>query len=124
MSLTSTMEPGASQAAAYPASPIDRLFFAMFQLGASDLHLCVGSPALVRKDGRIQALDPNMPALTEDYLQRLLEPIMPRGQSRGVRGEPRYRLRLRMPTSPGSARTCLPIARGAAPCSASSRPKS
>jgi twitching motility protein PilT len=49
----------------------------MCQLGASDLHLCVGSPALVRKDGRIQALDPNMPALSDEYLQRLLDPIMP-----------------------------------------------
>ena len=49
----------------------------MCQMGASDLHLCVGSPALVRKDGRIQPLDPNMPALTDDFLQRLLEPIMP-----------------------------------------------
>ncbi len=56
---------------------IDRLFFAMCQIGASDLHLCVGSPALVRKDGRIQRIDPNMPALTDDYLYRLLDPIMP-----------------------------------------------
>jgi twitching motility protein PilT len=73
----STVEPGVSQAPAPSGSPIDRLFFAMFQLGASDLHLCVGSPALIRKDGRIQPLDPNMPALTEDYLKRLIEPIMP-----------------------------------------------
>jgi twitching motility protein PilT len=77
MSLTPTMEPDTRQGPASSASPIDRLFFAMFQLGASDLHLSVGSPALVRKDGRIQALDPNMPALTEDYVKRLIEPIMP-----------------------------------------------
>jgi twitching motility protein PilT len=77
MSATSTVEAGASQAPASQGSPIDRLFFAMTQLGASDLHLCVGSPALVRKDGRIQPLDPNMPALTDEYLRRLLEPIMP-----------------------------------------------
>jgi len=49
----------------------------MCQLGASDLHLCVGTPALVRKDGRMQPLDPAMPALTDEYLRRLLEPIMP-----------------------------------------------
>ena len=67
----------------------------MFQLGASDLHLCVGSPALVRKDGRIQALDPNMPALTEDYLKRLIDPIMPAANLAGVRGEARYGLRVR-----------------------------
>ncbi len=70
-------EPAASPSAEQIGSPIDRLFHAMCQMGASDLHLCVGSPALVRKDGRIQALDPNMPALTDEFLQRLLEPIMP-----------------------------------------------
>jgi twitching motility protein PilT len=68
---------GNTPAATQSGSPIDRLFFAMCQMGASDLHLCVGSPALVRKDGRIQPLDPNMPALTDDYLHRLLDPIMP-----------------------------------------------
>ena len=73
MSVTSTVE-------AAPASqglPIDRLFVAMTQLKASDLHLSVGSPALVRKDGRIQPLDPDMPALTDDHLRQLLESIMP-----------------------------------------------
>jgi hypothetical protein len=77
MSLTSTAEPGASPAPPTAGAPIDRLFIAMTQLGASDLHLCVGSPALVRKDGRICPLDPNMPALTDDYLRKLIEPIMP-----------------------------------------------
>ena len=77
MSLTSTIEPAESQPPASAGLAIDRLFIAMFQLGASDLHLCVGSPALVRKDGRIQPLDQNMPALTEDYLKKLIEPIMP-----------------------------------------------
>ena len=45
MSATSTVEAGASQAPASQGSPIDRLFFAMTQLGASDLHLCGGIPA-------------------------------------------------------------------------------
>ena len=72
-----SVEPGIAPAASPIGAPIDRLFVAMCQLGASDLHLCVGSPALVRKDGRIQAIDPNMPPLTDDYLQRLLDPIMP-----------------------------------------------
>jgi twitching motility protein PilT len=69
----------AAKAPPQAAPPIDRLFHAMCQLGASDLHLCVGSPAMVRKDGRIQPLDPNMPALTDEYLKRLLDPIMPAG---------------------------------------------
>ena len=72
-----TLEPGVSATPAAGGAAIDRLFSAMCQMGASDLHLCVGSPALVRKDGRIQPIDPNMPKLTDDDLQRLLEPIMP-----------------------------------------------
>ena len=65
------------ESAAPTGAAIDKLFHAMCQLGASDLHLCVGSPALVRKDGRIQKIDPEMPAMTDEYLYRLLEPIMP-----------------------------------------------
>ena len=72
-----TLEPGVTTTPAAGGAAIDRLFSAMCQMGASDLHLCVGSPALVRKDGRIQPIDPSMPALTDEYLQRLLEPIMP-----------------------------------------------
>jgi twitching motility protein PilT len=76
MSLSSAVEAGDTPAPA-TGSPIDRLFHAMCQLGASDLHLCVGTPALIRKDGRMQPLDSAMPALTDEYLRRLLEPIMP-----------------------------------------------
>ena len=36
---------------------IDRLFKLMCEEGASDLHLCVGMPPLIRKDGSIQILD-------------------------------------------------------------------
>ena len=43
----------------------------MAQAGASDLHLCVGSPPLVRKDGRIQPLEAGGgAALTDDGLAR------------------------------------------------------
>jgi twitching motility protein PilT len=77
MSLVPPVESGSSVTPTQSGAAIDRLFYAMCQAGASDLHLCVGTPALVRKDGRIQPLDPAMPALTDQYLQRLLEPIMP-----------------------------------------------
>jgi twitching motility protein PilT len=60
-----------------PAASIDQLFRAMCTAGASDLHLCVGMPPLVRKDGRIQQLESGMPPLTDEALARLLEPIMP-----------------------------------------------
>jgi twitching motility protein PilT len=70
-------QPAVAAAPAPSARMIDKLFYAMCQAGASDLHLCVGTPPIVRKDGRMQPLDPNMPALTDDFLLRLLDPILP-----------------------------------------------
>ena len=58
-------------------APIDALFHAMAAGGASDLHLSVGSPPIVRKDGRLQPLDPAAPQLTISDLATLLKPIMP-----------------------------------------------
>ena len=57
--------------------PIDRLFHAMNAAGASDLHLCVDSLPLIRKDGKMQPLDPAVAALGAPELMQLLEPIMP-----------------------------------------------
>jgi twitching motility protein PilT len=56
---------------------IDRLFRLMCDRGASDLHLCVGMPPLVRKDGEIQPLEPDAAVLTPESVAALLEPIMP-----------------------------------------------
>ncbi len=56
---------------------IDALFRRMVEAGASDLHLSVGSLPMVRKDGRIEPLDPTMPALTDAMVTQLLAPIMP-----------------------------------------------
>jgi twitching motility protein PilT len=56
---------------------IDRLFHAMVGAGASDLHLCVGSTPAVRKDGHMQALEPDAAPLTAEEVVRLLDPIMP-----------------------------------------------
>ncbi|MBI3491126.1 MAG: hypothetical protein HY047_04980 [Acidobacteria bacterium] len=39
-------------------TPIDALFRAMCDAGASDLHLSCGMPPLIRKDGGMQPLDP------------------------------------------------------------------
>ena len=72
-----TLAPEAERTVPATGNTIDKLFHAMVSGGASDLHLCVGTPPLVRKDGRMQPLDPNMPALTDDFLARLLDPIMP-----------------------------------------------
>jgi twitching motility protein PilT len=60
-----------------PGPAIDRLFHAMCASGASDLHLSVGSPPSIRKDGRIQPLDPSEPVLGADTVEGLLTPIMP-----------------------------------------------
>jgi twitching motility protein PilT len=62
-----------------PTGPaaIDRLFKLMCERGASDLHLCVGMAPLVRKDGEIQPLESETPALTNDDVVALLDPIMP-----------------------------------------------
>jgi twitching motility protein PilT len=64
-------------AVAERSAAIDGLFRLMCQAGASDLHVSCGSAPLVRKDGRMQPLDPAMPTLTDELLQELLEPIMP-----------------------------------------------
>jgi twitching motility protein PilT len=45
--------------------------------GASDLHISVGMPPLIRKDGRMQALDPGIGVLNADATAALLDPIMP-----------------------------------------------
>jgi twitching motility protein PilT len=59
------------------ANPIDQLFHAMVAAGASDLHLCVGSPPMVRKDGHMIPLDPAVGPLTGEQVVQLLAPIMP-----------------------------------------------
>ena len=56
---------------------IDHLFVRMVKLGASDLHLSVGSPPLVRKDGHMVPLDPAAPPLSPHEVELLLAPIMP-----------------------------------------------
>ncbi len=56
---------------------IDTLFRQMCAAGASDLHLSVGAPPIVRKDGRIAPLDPAAAPLAVDDVEALLSPIMP-----------------------------------------------
>jgi twitching motility protein PilT len=59
------------------ANPIDALFHAMVKAGASDLHLTVGAPPIVRKDGHMVKLDEEAAPLTPQDLVALLGPIMP-----------------------------------------------
>jgi twitching motility protein PilT len=55
-------------------------------MGASDLHLSVGQPPLVRKDGQIQPLDSHGTPLSDDTLKSLLDPIMPEMNRREFEG--------------------------------------
>jgi len=59
------------------APPIDLLFHSMVTQGASDLHLCVGSVPMIRKDGHMQPLNPEATAITAAEIVQLLAPIMP-----------------------------------------------
>ena len=60
------------------APAIDQLFHSMVRQGASDLHLCVGSAPMIRKDGHMQLLDPAVTApVTAQEIVQLLAPIMP-----------------------------------------------
>ena len=76
--------PSTSEAQAAPAprvhvgpAPIDELFRSMCAQKASDLHLSVGMPPLIRKDGSIQPLDESAAALDPEGIVQLLDPIMP-----------------------------------------------
>jgi twitching motility protein PilT len=71
------MTPDPAEAAKHSSAPVDGLFRMMVQVGASDLHLSVGIPPMVRKDGGMQPLDPAAPVLTPDLIVRLLDPITP-----------------------------------------------
>ncbi|MGB7201024.1 MAG: PilT/PilU family type 4a pilus ATPase [Pyrinomonadaceae bacterium] len=55
---------------------MDELFKQMAEIGASDLHLSVSMPPLVRKDGKIQTLGDG-DTLSADAMRDLLTSIMP-----------------------------------------------
>jgi twitching motility protein PilT len=59
------------------APAINQLFDSMVKQGASDLHLCVGSVPMIRKDGHMQPLDPAATEVTGPEIVQLLAPIMP-----------------------------------------------
>jgi len=59
------------------AAKMDALFHAMAELGASDLHLSVSMPPMVRKDGKMKPLRDGETALTAEAMRILLTSIMP-----------------------------------------------
>ncbi|MBK9172821.1 MAG: type IV pilus twitching motility protein PilT [Chloracidobacterium sp.] len=56
---------------------MDVLFHRMAEVGASDLHLSVSMPPMIRKDGKVQRLDCDEAILTPDVMRELLLSIMP-----------------------------------------------
>lgn len=56
---------------------IDRLLRKMVEMGASDLHISVGSPPILRLDGDVMPI-PGTSALREEDTLQLLRPLMPR----------------------------------------------
>lgn len=59
------------------APAIDQLFHAMCAVKASDLHLSVSVPPMVRKDGEMGPLDPSAPPLAPADVAQLIDPIVP-----------------------------------------------
>jgi twitching motility protein PilT len=66
----------AATAASGAVAEIEEMFIAMFDLRASDLHLCVGAPPMVRHDGVMTPLG-ERPVLTAAATERLLLAIAP-----------------------------------------------
>ena len=56
---------------------MDAMFQQMAELGASDLHLSVSMPPMIRKDGKMQVLRAGETAITPDVMRQLLTSIMP-----------------------------------------------
>ena len=80
----STPPPQPVQSAFVPApsnsvmsSRMDALFNKMSEIGASDLHLSVSVPPMIRKDGKMMQLVPGMTPLTDDATRDMLTSIMP-----------------------------------------------
>ena len=59
------------------AAKMDALFMKMAEIGASDLHLSVSVPPMVRKDGRMKLLQEGDAVLTPEAMRELLTSIMP-----------------------------------------------
>lgn len=56
---------------------MDALFNRMAEVGASDLHLSVSMPPMVRKDGKMQQLECSESTLSPEIMRELLHSIMP-----------------------------------------------
>lgn len=74
---SSAHSPAAAQVDSLMKSRMDALFEHMAQIGASDLHLSVSVPPMVRRDGKIQPLQRGEGPLSPEMVEGLLTSIMP-----------------------------------------------
>jgi twitching motility protein PilT len=83
--VSSTHQALAPEPAAFVSAPnnpqararMDALFYKMAELGASDLHMSVSTPPMVRKDGKMQVMECGETVLTAESIRELLSSIMP-----------------------------------------------
>ena len=73
----SPASPASPASLATGAPPIDRLFRLMVESKASDLHLSSGMPPLIRRDGKIEPLEPDSQPILPAEMVALLDPITP-----------------------------------------------
>ena len=73
---------------------IDKLLHAVVKQGASDLHITVGQPPVLRLHGRMRKLETKV--LEPDDTMALMKSIAPGPLPAGVAGSGRLRLRLRL----------------------------
>lgn len=74
-SVQTSFQPAAVSSSA--KARMDKLFYKMAEAKASDLHLSVSVPPMIRKDGRVAVLDANEPVLEPQAMKELLTSIMP-----------------------------------------------
>jgi|SRR6187402_2047075 len=102
--------PGTESAATYT---IDDLLETMVALGASDLHLAVGSHPVIRLNGSLDRLD-QFPRLSADDTQRLLYRILSTEQQKNLGSTARSTFRTRSRASRAFASTSISSARASA----------
>ncbi len=56
---------------------MENLFHGMSTAGASDLHLSVGMPPMIRKDGKMQKMECDEAVMSDEIMKALLHSIMP-----------------------------------------------
>jgi twitching motility protein PilT len=75
--LSATTEFVPAQANLPAKARMDALFYKMAEGGASDLHMSVSLPPMIRKDGKMALLECNEAVLTPASMKELLHSIMP-----------------------------------------------